>query len=173
MSKNRPGSLTFVGKLSLSSRGSIKNGRFSGHGSGKAGQTQTTKARQSGPEAGQTEQARRAQNTAPVQENCQTQARRAPDKAGKEQARTAPRANDTCIKRRACAQKIGRKQANQSKAEANKGKQETGKKQAESPENAAPVHRKRAATCPTKQARSKRRQARTGRTVASIAQFTW
>ena len=70
------------------------------------------------------------------------------------------------------SQKIGRKQANQSKAEANKGKQETGKKQAGSPENAAPVHRKRAATCQTKQARSKQRQARTGRTVASIAQFT-
>ena len=87
MCKNRPGSVNFVGKSSHSSSGSIKNERFSGRGPGTAGQTQTTQARQGEPEAGQTEQARRAQTTTPVQQNGQKEARRTPDKAGQKQAK--------------------------------------------------------------------------------------
>ena len=50
-------------------------------------QTQTTQAREGEPEAGQTEQARRAQTTTPVQQNGQKEARRTPDKAGQKQAK--------------------------------------------------------------------------------------
>ena len=67
--------------------GSIKNKRFFGRGPGTAGQTQTTQARLSEPEAGQTEQARRAETTTPVQQNGQKEARRTPGKAGQKQAK--------------------------------------------------------------------------------------
>ena len=87
MCKNRPGSLTFVGKGSHSLSDSVKNERFSGRAPGTAGQTQTTQARQGEPEAGQTEQARREQPTTPVQQNGQKEARRTPDKAGQKQAK--------------------------------------------------------------------------------------
>ena len=75
------------GNSSHSSSGSINHEQCSGRGPGTAGQTQTTQARQGEPEAGQTEQARRAQTTTPVQQNGQKEARRTPDKAGQKQAK--------------------------------------------------------------------------------------
>ena len=61
--------------------------RCSSRGPGTTGQTQTTQAQLSEPEAGQTEQDRRAENTTPVQRNGQKEARRTPYKAGQEQAK--------------------------------------------------------------------------------------
>ena len=60
---------------------------MSGRGPGTARQTQTTQTRLSEPEAGQAEQARRAETTTPVQQNGQKEARRTPDKAGQKQAK--------------------------------------------------------------------------------------
>ena len=87
--QNCPGSWTFVENSSHSSSGSIKNERFSGRGPGTTGQTQTTQTRLSEPDAGQTEQARRAEITMPAQQNGQKEARRTPDKAGQKQAKAS------------------------------------------------------------------------------------
>ena len=62
-----------------------------GRGPGTAGQTETTQVQLSEPGAGQTEQDRRAENTTPVQQNGQKEARRTPYKAGQKQATSSKR----------------------------------------------------------------------------------